>query len=83
MHKQKLLYHNIIDTSLNTSPLEKEDLDLIAKIDDKVSILLPHIEALKINLSNCNSFKSLKNFYDDNKQKTPFLNKNDKNLVSE
>ncbi|KAI7887604.1 uncharacterized protein EV154DRAFT_567308 [Mucor mucedo] len=73
IHKQQLLYYNIIDTSLNTSPLTKEDLDWITKIDNKVYIPLPHTEPLDFNLNDCTSFKSLKKFYDNNKHKIPYV----------
>lgn len=62
----------------------KEDLELITKKDMQVYITPSLTELPEVNLKRwCNSFISLKNFYDGNKQNMPFIIKeNNQHLVS-
>lgn len=69
IHKQVLLYYNIIDVSLDDiPPLSRNSLDFIKSLNTTTAYSTPtQVHPLNLNFSNCHTFSLLKAHYNKNK----------------
>jgi hypothetical protein len=77
VHKQDLLYYNIIDTSLDDIPqLTNNRLEFIKSLKIAAYQTPTQLQPLDLNYANCYTFSDLQSFYNNNKSRLSYSVKN-------
>ncbi|KAI8092129.1 uncharacterized protein B0P05DRAFT_216927 [Gilbertella persicaria] len=73
IHKQVLLYYNIIDLSLDgIPPLTSKCLEFIKSLKTTTYKIPTQVHPLNLDFSSCHTFSRFKSFYDNEKSKLPY-----------